>query len=94
MYTRRLYRLCEISNTLKCYKNIFSTSTWESFVVLINALILSTGIMSCAWAARTFIISKSARSLSYFLNKAKFNLNDLINTRLHLAYLFASNLRE
>jgi len=90
MYTRRLYRLCEISNHLKLYKEVFSTLARSSFVLFIHGLILSSHVVSCSWISRTFVLSKSKRALNYFLNKAKFDLNKLIIKRLEISFSFAN----
>jgi hypothetical protein len=93
MYTRRLYRLCEISNHLKHYKTIFSNLSRVSFVLFIHAFVLSSQVVSCSWIARTFVLSKSKRALNYFLNKGKFDLNLLTTKRLEISYDFANKNR-
>jgi hypothetical protein len=90
MYTRRLYRLCEISNHLKLYKSIFSNLSRVSFVLFIHGLVLSSQVVSSSLIARTFVLSKSKRALNYFLNKARFDLNALIEKRLQIAFDFAN----
>lgn len=81
-YVGRIYKLCEISNPLKKYKEIFSKQVFQSFVLMIQGFILTSTIISCASVSKKFVYSKSQQALNFFFNSAKFDLHSLILNRL------------
>jgi hypothetical protein len=85
--------LCEISNPLKKYKEIFSKQVFQSFVLMIQGFILTSTAISCASVSKKFVYSKSQQTLNFFFNSAKFDLYSLVLKRLiscldYIAYIY------
>ena len=55
----RIYKLFEISNPLKKYKEIFSKQVFQSFVLMIQGFSLTSTAISCAFVSKKLLMGKS-----------------------------------
>lgn len=81
-YIGRIYKLCEISNPLKKYKDFFSKQVFQSFVLMVQGFILISTTISCASVSKKIVYSKSQQALNFFCSSVKFDLDSRILKRL------------
>lgn len=92
MFLRYLYSICEICNHLKFYKPLFTSGSFDSFVLWVHGIILGEGNPNAKRISCILIKKKSSQALCYFLNHAKFSINRLSELRIKRLLKFALSL--